>query len=68
MGVENGGVFCSDRFRDALLHLQNLHPRLDKGCFEAPDFVRDLGRRDAITRHVIHVVSNDMDLAMSSSR
>ena len=68
MSVEDCGIFCSDRFCNALLHLQNLHARLNERCFEPPDFVRDLGRGDAITRHVIQIVPNDMDLAVGSSR
>ena len=68
MGIENGGVFRSDRFRDALLHLENLHARLNEGSFEAPDFIRDLGRRDAVTRDVVQLVANDVNLAAGDSR
>ena len=30
MGIENSGILCPDRFRDLLLHFQNLNARLDK--------------------------------------
>ncbi len=68
MGVENGRVFCSNRFRDALLHLENLHPRLNQRGFEAPDFIRDLGRRDAVTRDVVKIVTDDVNPAAGNSR
>ena len=67
MGIENCGVFGSDRFRDALLHLEDLHPRLNERRFEAPNFVGDLRWRDAIARHIIEFVANDVDLAAGDS-
>ena len=42
MSIENRGVLRPDGFGDALLHLENLHPGLNEGGFEAPDFVGDL--------------------------
>src|SRR5436190_1509436 len=68
MGVEDGGVFCSNRFRDALLHLQNLHARLNERSFETPDFIRDLRRRDAVPRDIIEVIAHDMNLSEGASR
>src|SRR6266487_3115530 len=68
MGIENGGIFCSDRFGNALLHLQNLHARLNKGRFEARDFIAHLGRRNAVTHHLIKLIAYDMDLAAGDSR
>src|SRR4029077_4241088 len=62
MRIENGGVFCSDRFGNALLHLQNLHTRLNKGRFEARDFIAHLGRRNAVPHHLIKLIAHDMDL------
>src|SRR5689334_6349374 len=44
MGIEDSGVLCPDRFRDLLLHFQNLNPRLDKGGFEPGNLGRNLRR------------------------
>src|SRR5271166_4807172 len=33
--VEYAGILCSDRFGDPLLHLKDLRPGRDQGCFEA---------------------------------
>ena len=63
MCIENGGIFRADGFCNALLHFQNLHARLNKRGLEPPDFVRDLRRRDAVTRDVIQVIAHDMNLA-----
>jgi hypothetical protein len=49
------------------LHFQNLHARLNQCGFEAPYFVWDLGRRDAVTHDVIQVIAHDMDLATGHS-
>src|SRR6266516_5431513 len=68
MRIENGCILCSDGFRNALLHFQNLHARLNKRRFKATDFVCDLGRRDAVTHDVIQVVAHDMDLATGHAR
>src|SRR6267378_3669518 len=67
MRIENGGIFCSDRFGNALLHLQNLQTRLNKGRFEARDFIAHLGRRNAVTHHLIKLIAYDMDLAAGDS-
>jgi len=40
---------------------------LNERRFETPNLVGDLGRRDAIARHVVEIVANDMDLAMGDS-
>ena len=40
MRIENAGVLGADRFRDALLHLENLRARLDQRGFEARDLLR----------------------------
>ena len=63
MSIENRGIFCSDRFRNTLLHLQNLHARLDEGRFETTNFIRHLGRSDAITHNFIQFITDDMNLA-----
>ena len=67
VSVKNRCIFGSDGFRNTLLHLQNLHPRLNERRFETPNLVGDLRRRDAIARHVVEIVANDMDLAMGDS-
>src|SRR5438105_7076695 len=67
MRIENGCVLCSDGFRNALLHFQNLHARLNKRGLEPPDLVRNLGRRDPVPRDVIQVIAHDMDLAAGHS-
>ena len=43
VGVENSSVFCPDRFGDALLHFEDLHPRLNERGLEPPDLIRNLG-------------------------
>src|SRR6266446_5734391 len=67
MSIENGCIFCSDRFCNALLHLQNLHARLDKSRFEARDFIPYLGRRNAVTPDLIELIAHYMDLAAGDS-
>src|SRR5881227_608736 len=67
MRIENGCILCSDGFRNALLHFQNLHARLNKRGLEPPDLVRNLGRRDPVPRDVIQVIAHDMDLAAGHS-
>src|SRR5438132_1055860 len=67
MRIENGCVLCSDGFRNALLHFQNLHARLNKRGLEPSDLVRNLGRRDPVPRDVIQVIAHDMDLAAGHS-
>ena len=68
MRIENGRIFCPDRFGDALLHLQNLHARLNQGRFEATDFIRHLGRSNAVTHHLIQLIADDVNLAAGDSR
>src|SRR5437764_15415491 len=67
MRIENGCILCSNGFRNALLHFQNLHPRLNERCLEPPDLVRNLRRRDPVPRNVIQVIAYDMDLAAGHS-
>src|SRR5207237_9542965 len=67
MRIGYGFVLCSDGFRNALLHFQNLHARLNKRGLEPPDLVRNLGRRDPVPRDVIQVIAHDMDLAAGHS-
>jgi hypothetical protein len=64
MSIENTGVFRSNRFRNFLLHLQDLQSRVDQGGFEPADFIGDLRRIDAVPRNVIEIVSNDMNDAV----
>src|SRR5581483_4364422 len=61
MRIKNGRVFCADRFRDALLHLQNLHARLNQRGFKPAYLIRDLRWRNAITNNIIQVIANDMN-------
>src|SRR5947207_13185227 len=67
MRIENGCILCSDGFRNALLHFQNLHARLNKRGLEPPDLVRNLGGRDPVPRDVIHVIAHHMDPAAGHS-
>src|SRR5947209_18506712 len=67
MSIENGCILCSNGFRNALLHFQNLHARLNKRGLEPPDLVRNLGRRDPVPRNVIQVIAHDMDLGAGHS-
>src|SRR5438034_10410774 len=59
--VENGGVFGADRFRNFLLHLENLDTCLHERGLEPRDFISNLRRFDVITRHVIEIVPHDMN-------
>jgi hypothetical protein len=68
MSVENGCILRSNGFCNTLLHLQNLHARLNKRRLEAPDFVRDLGGCDAVTHDIIQVIAHDVNLATGHSR
>ena len=65
--IENRRVFRADRFGNTLLHLKDLHARLDKRRLESPDFIRNLGRRDPVTHHLIQVVAHDMNPAEGDS-
>src|SRR5256885_16503347 len=67
MNIEDSAIFCSDCFWNALLNLQNLHPHLDMGLFEARYFIRHLRRRYAITCHLIQFIADNMDLAAGNS-
>src|SRR5262245_25184539 len=68
MCMENSCIFRPNGLCNALLHIQNLHARLNKGRFKAPYFVRDLGMRDAVTNDVIQVIAHDMNLGTGHSR
>src|SRR5215468_10279806 len=68
MSIENRGVFGANGLRDALLHLEDLHPRLNERRFEAPNLVGDLGTSDAIARHVVKIIANDMHFTVGDSR
>ena len=63
MGIENGGVFCADRFGDALLQFEDLHPRLYERRLETPYLTCNLSRLDAVAGNVIAVVPHDMNNA-----
>ena len=65
--IENRRVFCSDRFRNALLHLKDLHARSDKRRLEPPNFIRNPGGRDPVTHHLIQVIAHDMNPAEGDS-
>ena len=67
VSIEDGSIFRPDRFCNALLHLQNLHARLNKGRFEARDFIRHLGRRNAVTHDLLQFIAGDMDPAAGDS-
>jgi hypothetical protein len=67
MRIENGCILCPNGFRNALLHFQNLHARLNKRGLEPSDLVGNLGRRDAVPRNVIEVIAHDMDLGAGHS-
>src|SRR5262249_17544524 len=67
MCIENSRILRSNGFGNALLHFQNLHACLNKGGFEAPDFVWDLGRRDAVTNDVIQVIAHNVDFGTGHS-
>ena len=43
-----------------LLHLENLHARLDERGLETRDLVRDLRRINPVTRDIVHFVAHDM--------
>src|SRR5438093_3264038 len=45
-----------------------MHTCLNEGGFEAPNFIRDVGRRDAVAPDVVKIVANDMNLAAGNSR
>ncbi len=66
--IENGGIFCPDGFGDALLHLQNLHPRLNESGFKTPNLTRYIPLLDGITRDVIEIIAHDMDKAARDAR
>src|SRR5207245_3809795 len=68
VGVENGSVFGADRFRDSLLHLENLHPRLHKRGLEPSDLVSNLRRFNVITGNVVEIVADDMNDAACKPR
>ena len=61
VGVENPGVLRPDRFGDPLLHFENLGARLDERRLEPADFVRDLGRLDAMARDLVAIIAHHMD-------
>src|SRR5437016_12993337 len=67
MRIKDSSIFRPDRFCNALLHLQDLHARLNKGRFEARDFIRDLGRRNTVTHDVLQLIAGDMDLTAGDS-
>src|SRR2546425_4034282 len=68
MRIKNAGVLRSNRLGDALLHVENLRTRLDKRGLEATNFVRDLARLDAVTRHIVHFFAHYMDPPTGNTR
>src|SRR6202011_6355356 len=69
MRVKDGGVFGTDRFRDLLLHLEDLHPSLHERRFKPRNFISNLRRLDVVARHVVEIVADDMnDGARESGR
>src|SRR5207302_2570683 len=68
VGIKNGGILGPDRFRDFLLHLENLDARLHKRGLESRDLISDLRRFDVITGDVIEVVAHDMNDTPRKSR
>ena len=67
MSIEDSGIFCPDRFGNALLHLQNLHTGLNKRRFKATDFIPYLGRGDAITHDLVRLLADDIDFTAGDS-
>src|SRR4029077_4313714 len=59
--VEDGGVLGANRFRDFLLHLEDLDARLDKRGLEPRDLVSNLRRLNVITDNVIEILANDVN-------
>ena len=55
------------RFGNPLLHLKNLHARLDKPGLEPADFIPNLGWRNLITHHLIKIFADNMNSAESDS-
>ena len=66
--VENRGIFGADRFRDFLLHFEDLNARLDEGGFKAGNFVSNLRRLDLITGDVVEIVAHHMNDAVGKPR
>ena len=62
--IENRGVLGADRFRDFLLHLEDLDARLDERSFETRDLVSNLRALDLITRDVIVIVAHHVNDGM----
>src|SRR5262249_50571084 len=67
MRIEDGGVFSADRFRDLLLHLEDLHARLHERGFETCDLVSNLRRLDMIADNVVEIVAHNMNDAVRKS-
>src|SRR5262249_38447296 len=67
MRVEDGSVFGADRFRDLLLHLEDLHARLHERGFETCDLVSNLRRLDMIADNVVEIITHDMNYAVRKS-
>jgi len=66
--IENRCVFRANGFGNPLLHLKDLHPRLDEPGLEPPDFIRNLRWRNLVTHHFINVLADDMNSAEGDSR
>ena len=62
------GVLRADRFRDLLLHLEDLRPRLDERGFEARDLVGDLRRVDVVSHDVVDLDREDVDRPARNAR
>ena len=66
--IEHARVLGADRFRNALLHLENLRACLHERGFEARDLFRHLARFDTITRNVIDLVAHHVRTAARNAR
>ncbi len=68
VGIENARVLRADRFRDLLLHLEDLRSRLNERALEARDFVRDVHRVDLIAHDIVRLDREDMQRCTRDSR
>ena len=62
MSVENRRILGSNQLGDALLHFEDLHPRLYKGGLEAPNLVPNLRSLDGMAYHLVFgILAQDMN-------
>ena len=60
MGIENSRIFGPNGFRNPLLHLENLHPRLHEGGFETRNFGANLRGIDFVADDFLKFVAHDL--------